>query len=147
MLFRSIVAKESPRVLKAEFLRRVQPRFNQIKEDMIEEFMNHPVTREILGGPDAANESGTLDGITNLFAFIGFDKSEGGAKQIEPILRIFDQITIRDVGAAKGGRTFRVAFPSADDIWDVTPVPWASGTRSWAQGIETGLSGIGFFAT
>ena len=27
----------------------------------------------------------------------------------------------------------------------MTPLPWAVGQRSWMDGIETGLSGLGFY--
>jgi hypothetical protein len=33
-------------------------------------------------------------------------------------------------------------MPAKEDIWEVTPMPWAEG-RSWAKGIETGISGLG----
>ena len=32
---------------------------------------------------------------------------------------------------------------TAQDIFSITPLPWASG-RSWAEGIERGLSGLGY---
>ena len=37
-----------------------------------------------------------------------------------------------------------VIYPSADDIFRVTPLPWAEG-RSWAKGIESGISGLGYY--
>ena len=41
------------------------------------------------------------------------------------------------------GIIFEVTLPTAEDIFAVTPLPWASG-RSWAEGIERGLSGLGY---
>ena len=41
------------------------------------------------------------------------------------------------------GVEFEVSLPTAEDIFMVTPLPWASG-RSWAEGIERGLSGLGY---
>ena len=38
---------------------------------------------------------------------------------------------------------FMVTLPTAEQIFSITPLPWATG-RSWAQGIERGLSGLGF---
>ncbi len=46
-------------------------------------------------------------------------------------------------GEAKIGVTYNVTIPEASDIFKATPLPWASG-RSWAQGIETGISGLGY---
>jgi hypothetical protein len=38
--------------------------------------------------------------------------------------------------------TFEI--PTAKDIFLSTPLPWAVG-RSWAKGIEQGLSGLGYY--
>ena len=35
-------------------------------------------------------------------------------------------------------------IPDAKEIFAVTPIPWATG-RSWAKGIETGISGLGYY--
>lgn len=144
-IIKAIVAKETPRLLKKEFFDRVVPRFKDVKQQMIKDFLEHPITQEILGGPSASNISGTLDGVTNLFAFIGFDKDDP-LDPIQNILEVLERMTIRDVGPTRGGRTYKIDMPAPEDIWKVTPVPWVTGTRSWAQGMETGLSGIGFFA-
>jgi hypothetical protein len=37
-----------------------------------------------------------------------------------------------------------IMYPSASDIFKITPLPWAEG-RSWAKGIESGLPGLGKF--
>ena len=38
----------------------------------------------------------------------------------------------------------RVSMPTPDDIWEITPLPWMDG-RSWAKGIESGISGLNYF--
>ena len=48
---------------------------------MIKEFLQLPVTQELMQGPNAPNISGTLGGVTNLFAFIGFDKDNPSIEQ------------------------------------------------------------------
>ena len=115
--------------------------FQSKKNQMIAEFMNHPVTLELQGGIEAKNISGTLSGITNLYSFIGFAE---GDKPIEPILRQLESTNFSMVRAAGNKLEFRVNLPKAKDIFDVTPMPWASG-RSWAKGIETGISGLGYY--
>ena len=35
-----------------------------------------------------------------------------------------------------------ITVPTAKDIFKSTPLPWAT-VRSWAKGIETGISGLG----
>ena len=107
---------------------------------MIEAFLSDPVTVEILTGASGSNISGTLNGNSNLFAFIGFNS---GDDPIEPILTLLRNTTYKDSGESKKGRKFSVIMPTSDDIFSVTPMPWATG-RSWAKGIETGISGLGF---
>ena len=53
----------------------IKKEFEKIKNQMLEEFNDHPVTREIEAGIDASNISGTLNNITNLFSSSQFDKS------------------------------------------------------------------------
>jgi hypothetical protein len=96
-----------------------------------------------LEGAGAANISGTLGGISNLFAFIGFDSGE---QPISPILQLLQgtQITYkRQIKQKDIGIEFEVSLPTAQDIFAITPLPWASG-RSWSEGIERGLSGLGY---
>lgn len=108
---------------------------------MIAEFLNHPVTIEIKEGIGAKNLSGTLDGVTNLFSFIGFDRSSNPTDQIEDMLYRtnfkFDRYTSKEI-------IYSVYIPDAKEIFAVTPIPWATG-RSWAKGIETGISGLGYY--
>ena len=111
---------------------------------MIQEFLSLPVTQELLGGPDAPNISGTLGGVTSLFAFIGFDS---GDQPIAPILNALERTQLQYLKELKQtnkvGGVFTVTLPTAEQIFSITPMPWAIG-RSWAQGIETGISGLGF---
>lgn len=131
--------KDSAKVLQAQVYESVQREFNIIKEQMIREFLSLSVTQEIMGGSDSLNISGTLAGVGNLFGFIGFERSD---KPIEPILDLLESssITIRE-GA---DHLVTITIPSAASIFSVTPMPWASG-RSWAKGIESGISGLGFY--
>lgn len=119
----------------------LQKEVEKIKNEIIEEFENHPVTQEIEGGITAANISNTLDGITNLYSFIGF---ESGDNPLDPIREQLKKINLRYTINSKGELIFTVEFPTAKDIFKVTPMPWATG-RSWAQGIEVGISGLGYY--
>ena len=115
-----------------EVHRIIEKEFNKIKNQYLQEFLNHPITQEIKGGIDATNTSGTLAGITNLYSFIGFDEGSDPTKPIEDLLE---------------KSNYRVVFynkPTAVQIFEVTPMPWAVG-RSWARGIETGISGLGYY--
>ena len=128
------------KALRIDFEKKVKQDFAVIKSQLINEFLNHPVTKEIKDGPSASNTSNTLNGISNLFAFIGF---EDGYDPIAPILNMFQSIEITFGGEIPMGNKFNINMPISEDIFSVTPMPWASG-RSWAQGIEKGISGLGY---
>lgn len=127
---------------KTEVRKIFQRAFQKKKNEMIAEFLNHPVTIEIKKGTNASNISGTLGGGSgNLFSFIGFNS---GDDPIEPILKILQSVTFDYVNSSKKTINYRVNIPTAKDIFAVTPMPWAPG-RSWAKGIESGISGLGFY--
>lgn len=119
----------------------LQKEIEKIKQEIIEEFENHPVTQEIDAGIESTNISNTLNGITNLYSFIGF---ENGDRPLEPIREELKKINLKYRINSKGELIFNVEFPTAKDIFKVTPMPWAAG-RSWAQGIEIGISGLGYY--
>jgi hypothetical protein len=137
----AFVVKETMKQNKSKFQTQVTKAFEKIKREMILEFMNHPVTREILGGPDASNESGTLGGYGNLFSFIGFNK---GDDPIEAILELINNSEIHSSNTANSGIMFTISIPSKQAIFAATPLPWASG-RSWSEAIERGISGLGYY--
>jgi hypothetical protein len=123
----------------------IDKEFEKIKNKYLLEFDNHPITQEIIAGMqdiNAPNSSGTLGGITNLYSFIGFDK---GTDPISPIRILLEQSSYKILNSTFGAESV-VIFntPTPKDIFDVTPMPWASG-RSWARGIETGISGLGYY--
>ena len=135
--------KQAPKVAKKDIRKEVDKRFKKLKQQMISEFLDHPITKEILGGPEASNTSGTLNGISNLFAFIGFSK---GDQPILPILDLLEKTQIVFKKDSKGrfiGSEFEITMPTKEQIFAVTPLPYVSG-RSWAEGIERGISGLGF---
>jgi hypothetical protein len=120
----------------------INDKFNEIKSEIIAEFNNHPITREIDGGIDAPNYSGTLNGITNLYSFIGFNS---GDDPIAPIRMILNKSNYRIIRQKKGSvSTVVFEIPTSAQIFAETPMPWAVG-RSWAKGIETGISGLGYY--
>jgi len=116
--------------------------FLSLKNKMIAEFLGHPVTREIEGGITSPNISKTLSsGKGNLFSFIGFYQ---GDKPIEPILELLRATSIRFVRTTNTYVEHEVTLPSSEEIFAVTPIPWAP-NRSWARGIEVGISGYGYY--
>ena len=135
--------RQAPKALRRDFEKEINKKFKDLKNEMIKEFLTDSVTIELLEGAGASNISGTLGGISNLFAFIGFNSGE---QPISPILNMLEgtQIIYKQEIKQRGiGVEFEVSLPTAEDIFMVTPLPWASG-RSWAEGIERGLSGLGY---
>ena len=121
--------------------------FNKHKQRLITNFKGHPVTQEILSGPDAINESGTIIGPGNLFSFIGFYNSD---RPISPVLKLLmagitlsklnPKVTKRKNGVSIG---FEVKVPTERDFVSVSPMPWETG--SWLYRIERGMSGLGYY--
>ena len=105
-------------------------KFEELKKEMIKEFLNLPITKEILRAPGASNISGTLGGYGNLFSFIGFP---AGSNPIDPIVKLLNQTTL-NVGriTTRGTLDITGTLPGKNDIFAVTPMPWATGL-SWAQ--------------
>lgn len=113
---------------------------DRAKKEMVKDFLNLSITREILAGPGSSNISGTLGGYGNLFSFIGFGL---GDSPIDPIVVLLNQTTYRFTNLSTRGKIkLIITLPSPQDIFAVTPLPWAPGI-SWAQRIERGLSGLG----
>lgn len=132
--------KQVPKTLRNDFKKIFRKEFDSLKKEMIKEFLAHPVTLEISAGPGSTNISGTLNGYSNLFAFIGFTPGED---PIKPILEILENIDFRESSTSQKGIEYTVDMPQAKDVFLVTPMPWATG-RSWSKGIETGISGLGY---
>lgn len=130
-----------PKLLVNESKKIIRPAFQKIKNKMISDFLNHPVTLEIEGGIKSSNISGTLQNITNLYSFIGF---QSGDRPIEPILQKLQETRLVYVKSTTNRIIYSVEIPDRKEIFAVTPLPYQNG-RSWAKSIETGLSGLNFY--
>jgi hypothetical protein len=133
--------RDAADIIRRAVEKNVRTAFEKLKKEMIKEFLKHPVTQEIKNGPNSDNISGTLNGYGNLFSYIGF---YDGDDPIEPILEEFEKSTIIFGGLTEGGAIWNIYIPGKEDIWAASPMPWAPG-RSWAKGIESGISGVGYY--
>ena len=130
----TVVAKaaaNSKFLLKKQISDAINSEFISIKEQMISEFLNHPVSVEIKNGPLAKNSSGTLGGYGNLFSFIGFDYGD------EPIDKVIEILQLTNISfSQRGTLVATITMPSSKQIFAATPLPsrWAEG-RSWTRGI------------
>ena len=135
--FRSIYEKVllSPRFQNAAFLR-AKLKYSQAKKVFFDEFNKHPVTKEISGGPDAANVSGTLGGYGNLFSFLGFEE---GRDPIGEVLGAMENLfSFQKSVSTSRSITFKITYPDINKLKPYSPLAWAFG-GSWVSGIEKGI--------
>jgi len=143
---KSLSMKNSSKViennLKTSSGELIVKKIEKMKKQMISNFLNLPITKEILAGPKATNTSGTLGGYGNLFSFIGFSE---GDRPIDPIVALLSRTNFRVTKFSPDGKAkLIIEIPSRDQIFKVTPLPWATGI-SWAQRMEVGMSGLGMY--
>lgn len=123
-------------------------RFINAQNDLIDDFENHPISRELKEGaedPNAENSSDTLSGRGNLFTFIGFEEGRDPVEEVKEVLQKgvrMDSIPIIEESGNKVKFKFRVYLPTEDVLDEASPVPWGLG-KSWIKGIERGISGLG----
>jgi|GEM_PF-472944 len=137
------VDKPNDRRMGAALRRVIEPKLEERRKDLLSEFNAHPITIELMSGPRASNTSGTLGGYGNLFSFIGFS---GGDDPTGVIRKIFtSKIKFKVRRQNEKGR-YQVTFfiPDAEEIYNLTPIPWLSG-KSWAKSMESGLTNLGQF--
>lgn len=111
------------------------------QREAYQELENHPVTKEIESGPNGFNQSGTLGGYGNLFSFIGFEE---GMRPVDVVKYFFKRkLNVKAVPRSYKSNNikFMVEVPDKEEVFQATPMPWIQG-RSWAEGIERGISGL-----
>ena len=124
--------------------KKVKKNFEQLKNNFIQDFENHPVTQEIDQGPTASNSSGTLNGIGNLFSYIGFQRGANPVKPVKDFIRNafkLDKLKSKTAGN-KIQMNYKISYPTEKDLDGITRMPWEGG-NSWLAGIERGISGFG----
>jgi len=126
----------------------IKRRVAGLKGVALKEFDRHPVTRELSQGPNGINLSNTLNGVGNLFSFIGFYKAQNVIGPIRDTLKSHFNL-VGGQGKKRGRKgvkafTYQLDFPSVNSFDLVSRMPWESG-NSWVVGIETGISGFSNF--
>lgn len=135
--FKKIVDENKNFQKQAE--RVVRERYLESKKKFISAFELHPVTKELSAGPTATNTSRTLNGIGNLFSFIGFNKTENPINDLRKSINQNFMFRKKRMGNKV---QFVINFPALEKLKKDTPLPWESG-KSWLTGIERGISGFG----
>ena len=133
------------RAFKNAARRIAEKRFGKAKSNLINRFDSHPVTREIEGGAEASNSSGTLGGDGNLFTFIGFYREDNPIERVRSALHTKIRMIPGRIATRKNviSAEFTVIAPTIVDLSSITPMPWEGG--SWIRAIESGISGFGYY--
>lgn len=142
-LLNEVTAGRNGKVTGVQIRKYVYPIMEEARKDLVRDFHSHSITQEIKSGSSASNTSGTLGGYGNLFSFIGFNQGDNPTIPIENILNERLNVKVRAAGSGRFKITI-INAPSAQAIFNVTPIPWASGS-SWAEGMEKGISNLGSF--
>lgn len=135
------------KMIKEQVKDMVEEYVEKNKQQMIDEFENHPVTKEIDAGPESSNISNTLDGQGNLFSYIGFNESDNPTEIVKDILNSSVKVESRPKITVNGQNLkikFPVYGPTINEIEAETPMPFEGG-RSWVRGIEKGISGFSHY--
>ena len=128
--------KVTSNIVKTE----VDKKIKKSQDDLVREYENHPVTKEIDAGPNASNSSGTLGGKGNLFSFIGFNRGDNPTAPVKA--RLARPIKSKVSKGSFGLFKVEVDAATKQELEEVSPIPWSIG-RSWLDGIEKGISGLG----
>jgi hypothetical protein len=119
----ALVVEKSAKPLKEIAEPRLINEFKKIKEDMLKEFDNHPVTMELKQKTSANPSAFTSYG--SLFGFIGFDKNDEPTRIVREMLETSE---LKFIKISKGGVVnFKAFYPSKEELFVVTPLPWADG--------------------
>jgi hypothetical protein len=135
----SLIRKEV-RAIVEEYVEKSQ-------DEMVSEFLNHPVTKEIDNGPEASNISSTLGGQGNLFSYIGFEEGSEPTESVKEILENSVKVSTRPEISVNGKNikiNFPVSGPTISEIESETPMPFEGG-KSWVSGVEKGISGFSYY--
>jgi len=123
--------------------KKIKNNFEEIKNDFIQDFNNHPVTEEIEQGPNASNDSGTLNGVGNLFSYIGFEQGSNPIQVVKSFIENSFKLN-RLKSKSTGDKiriNYKISYPTDKDLDGITRMPWEKG-NSWLIGIEKGISGF-----
>ena len=121
---------------------------NTAVSNLLKKFENHPVTKEIEGGPNFSNISGTLGGYGNLFSFIGFNSGDSPTIIVKNLIKQIrfnaKPIRVPNIGATQARVFYGFDGPGLSRILEATPMPWIGG-RSWLTGVERGISNLSHY--
>ena len=145
--FDRVISKPLENVSRRLAIPIAQERAQEKKENFILEFLNDPISQELLEGPTIEGE---IDGVKgNLYSFLGFPEDYDPIGKLEQFFE--DNIYFLKTGtydSSKKTWTFKMKIPTFQDIKNATQMNfddnWAPG-RSWVAAIESGIPGLAMY--
>ncbi len=114
---------------------------------LLTEFDDDEISKEIKGGVGAKNTSGTLGGYGNLFSFIGFNDGSNPIglvlSYLKQKIRITKNINYQIISDKSIKVSVSAEIPSREELEGITQLPW--GVGSWLFKMSTGISGLGYY--
>jgi hypothetical protein len=135
------IAQKGYKIVKPAVEARVKRELDKSKRQLLQDFDDHAVTKEVKGGAGASNMTNTLGGYGNLFTFIGFDGDDDPISPIRSLLARSIQIKALRKKPNELSFILRFSVPTKEEIAAVSPGTWS--TESWVDAVEKGMSGLG----
>lgn len=132
-------AISSNKQYQAELKKIIKEQFEERKEALVENFTNHPVTKEI-SAEESPNISNTLGGYGNLFGFLGFDKGSDPIYPVQETLKEKTKLDHISIKTSTDSVLVRYSVPDLDDFNSSAQLEWDA--TNWVKGIERGISGF-----
>ena len=128
------------RVFESLIAQNFREKFDAEKRRLLKAVEQHPISQELNAGPTTSNTSGTLNGVGNLFSFLGFPL---GSRPVDDLLSVLEQFLDmnpikKKVGIREIVYSYSVYVP-VTEIQHYLPLPYESG-RAWPIAIEEGIS-------
>jgi hypothetical protein len=119
-------------------------RVNEQLPSLLEDFDNHPVTKEIQAGPSPQNKSisGALEE-GNLFSFLGFDFGDNPTAPVREVIQNEVRLATgvrKEPTASKTRFRFSLRIPT-QKLNEVSKLRWESG-KSWINAVQNGIGGF-----
>lgn len=117
-------------------------------QQMMEDFDEHPVTKEMMAGPEASESVGGILSYGNLPAFLGNEDSRGDVKKLR---EIFENINLSNsrpkiIQTSKEiTYSFKISVPDVEDIYRKSEDSSYWSSKSWVELVENGVSNLGAF--
>jgi len=139
-------AAKNPRV-HTHLKQKAREKFQRAKNEVIKNFKESEVTREISAGESSSNISSTLGGYGNLYSYIGFYAGANPLDGITSYLENFNfvgKLTKTILGRTTITQSYSIKWFNIKTIEALSSMPWESG-NSWIRGIEKGISGFSYY--